>query len=58
MIKGSGMTLTHNEVKDIIKVINSLQNREILLRGATKNITTQKRGLLNFLVPLKEISFP
>ena len=52
------MTLTHNEVKDIIKVINSLQNREILLRGATKNITTQKRGLLNFLVPLKEISFP
>ena len=29
--KGSGITLTKNELRDILKVIRSLENREILL---------------------------
>ena len=30
--KDSGITLTNNEIKDIIKVINSLRNRGILFK--------------------------
>ena len=30
---GSGVTLTNNKRKDIIKVISSLENRGILLKG-------------------------
>ena len=33
--RGSGRTLRNNEIKDFIKVINSLENREILLKGTT-----------------------
>ena len=29
---GSGITLTNNEIKDIMKVIKSLKNRGILLK--------------------------
>ena len=35
--KGSGITLTNNEMKDIIKVIKSLENRGILLKGTTRS---------------------
>ena len=48
---GSGITLTNNEIKDIMKVIKSLENRGILLKGTTKKITSQERGFLNFLKP-------
>ena len=37
MTEGSGITLTNNEIKDIIKVTNSLQNTGILLKRTTKN---------------------
>ena len=30
--KGSGITLTNNKIKDIMKVIKSLENRGILLK--------------------------
>ena len=33
--RDSGRTLRNNEIKDFIKVINSLENREILLKGTT-----------------------
>ena len=36
-----GITLTNNEIKHIIKVIKSLENRWILLRGTTANIKKQ-----------------
>ena len=49
--KGSGITLINNEIKDIIKVIKSLENRGILLKGTTK-ITTREGGFLNFIRPL------
>ena len=38
---GGGITLTDNEIKDIIKVIKSLENRGILL--LQKNGTTKKK---------------
>ena len=46
---GSGITLTNNEIKIIIKVSKSLENRGNLLKGTTAKITSQKGGLINFL---------
>ena len=43
-IKGSGITLTNNEIKDIMKVIKYLENRGILLKGTTRKITSQEGG--------------
>ena len=57
-ITGSGITLTNNEIKDIIKVIKSLENREILLKGTTTKITSQEGGFLNFLRPLMTAGLP
>ena len=48
--KGSGITTTNNDIQDIRKVINSLENRGILLKGTTKIITSNKRGLLGPLM--------
>ena len=53
-IRGSGLTLTSNEIKDIVKVIRSLENRGILLKQTTTRIASQEGGFLNFLKPLKE----
>ena len=47
-----GIALTNNEIKDIKKVIKSLENRGILLKGTTRKITSQEGGFLNFLGPL------
>ena len=41
-ITGSGITLTYEEVKDIMKVIKSLENGGILLKGATRKVTSQE----------------
>ena len=46
------MTLTNNEIKYIIKVIKSLENRGILLKGTATKITSQEGGFLNFCRPL------
>ena len=51
-ITGSGVTLTSNEKEDIIKVIKSLENRGILLKGTTKKITSQEGEFVIFLGPL------
>ena len=49
-ISGTRVSLTNNEIKDImIVIINSLENREILTKETTTKITGQKRGFLNFL---------
>ena len=48
---GSGITLTKNEIKDIIKVIRSLENRGTLPKGTTGKAISQEVGLLgNFLL--------
>ena len=44
--------LTNNDIKDIAKLIRSLENKGILLKGTTKKIIRQKGLFLNFLRPL------
>ena len=39
-IHGTAITLTNNEIKDIIKVIMSLENRGVLLKGTTTKTTS------------------
>ena len=46
-ITDSGLTLTNKGIKDIAKVIRSLENRWISLKETTRKITGQKE---NFLV--------
>ena len=55
---GLWITLTNNKIKDIIKLIMSLENREILLKGTTKNITSREGGFINFLRPLMRAGLP
>ena len=50
--KGSRLTLTNNEIKDIIKVIRSLENKGIFFKGTTNKIINQERVFLNFPRPL------
>ena len=40
--------LTNNEIKDIIKIIKSLENREILLKGITRKLLVKKE--MDFLI--------
>ena len=54
----SGITLINNEIKDIMKVIRSLENRGILLKGTNRKTTSQKRGLLSLLRPLMTTGLP
>ena len=45
--EGSGMTLPNNEIKVLVKVIKSLENKEILLK--LKKLLVKKEGFLIFL---------
>ena len=55
---GWGITLTNNEIKDILKVIKSLENRGILIKWTTRKNTSQEGGFLNFLKPLMTAGLP
>ena len=44
----SGIALTNNEIKDTLKIIKSLENRRILVKGTTTKITGQEGGFLDF----------
>ena len=47
---GSGIITTNSKIKDIIKLIESPENRGILFKGGTTTkITSQEGGFLNFL---------
>ena len=46
---GTGITLTDIKIKDVIKVIKSLENRGILLKGTTRKITGQEEDFKIFL---------
>ena len=50
------MTLINNEIKDNIKVIKLLENREILLKGTARKIAILQGGYLLFLKPLRSQS--
>ena len=45
--EGLVITLINNEIKDIIKVIRSLENRGLLLKGTTKKNITNEGWFLN-----------
>ena len=47
IMAGNGITLTNNEIKDIIRVKRSLENKRILLNGTALKIISQEGGLLN-----------
>ena len=50
LVMASAITLTYNEIK-YIKIIKSLQNRGILLRGTTERlIVTKENSLVIFLI--------
>ena len=60
---GSGITPTYNEIKDIIKVIKSLENRGISLKGFARfarfaKITSQEERFIIFLRPLMTAGLP
>ena len=48
-IFGTEINLTNNEIKDIMKVIKSSENRGILLKGTAAKTTSQEGGFINFL---------
>ena len=54
----SGLMLTNNDIKDIVKVIRSLENRGILLKGTSKKISSQEGQFLNFLRALIPAGLP
>ena len=54
-IKGSGITLTNNKIKDIVKGIKYLENKETSFKETTKKITSQEGGFVNFLRPLMTV---
>ena len=58
LFAGSGITLKNNETKDIAKVSRSLENRNMLLRGITRKINSQERGIHNFLALLTRVALP
>ena len=53
---GAGITLTKSEIKDI-KILWSLENRGILLKGTTKKITSQE-GFKFFFRQLRTAGLP
>ena len=57
-LTGSGITLKKVKIKDTVKVISSLENRRLLLKGTTRKITSQEGGFLNFLKPLVLVGSP
>ena len=55
LIKVSGIKLAKSKIKDVIKVIRSLENEGILFKGTTRKINSQERRLIRFLGPLMKV---
>ena len=49
-IAGLGITLSNNEIKDIMKVIKSFENRGHLLKRTIRKNVSQEEGFLNFFL--------
>ena len=58
MLKGLELRIISNEIKDIINVIRSLENRVIFLKVTTSKIISQEGGFLNFLRLLMTTGLP
>ena len=52
------MTTTKNEIKEIMKIIRSLENKKILLKGTIIKITNQEGEFFNFLRLLMTAGLP
>ena len=48
---------TGHKIKYIMKVIKSLENKGVSLKGTIRKITSQKRGFLNSLRPLLKLDY-
>ena len=57
-ITRSRITLSNTEIKAIIKVTKSLENRRILLKGPTRKSTGEEGGILHFLRTLIKAGLP
>ena len=55
---GSQTTLANNEIRYIMKVIKSLENRGILIKETTRKTTSQEGGFLNFVRPSMKAALP
>ena len=55
-VYGSGITLRNNDIINIIKVIRSLENRKILLKGTTGK-TIGHKEIIKFSWSIREIWF-
>ena len=55
---GSGITLTNDEIKGIMKLISSLENKGILLKRTIRKISSQEGGFFEFLRPLMTAGLP
>ena len=58
LITGLEIALINNEIEGIVKVIKSLENRRILIKGTIKKNTSQGLGLLHFLRILMKAGLP
>ena len=50
--------LRNNQMKDVIKVTTSLENRGILLKGTTRKVDSEKERFPSFPKPLMLIGLP
>ena len=55
---GTGITLTNNEITDIMKIIRSLENRGILIKRTTRKISIEGVRFLNFPMSLMTAGIP
>ena len=47
LVMSSGILVTIYELKDILKIIRSVQNREISLKETNEKVNNQEEGLLS-----------
>ena len=57
-IKGDGITLTNDEIKDIMKATKHLENKGTLLKGTTSKISSEEEEFLSFFKPLIKVDLP
>ena len=49
-----GITLTDNKIKDILKLITSLEKRRILLKGITRKLLVKKEDISFFFFTIND----
>ena len=57
-MQGDGITLANNKIKDVVKVMRSLENTGIFLKGISGKVNIHEGEFLNFLKLLMSVSLP